>query len=173
MKMKGEAKWRKKRFYPHSPRSGGWPVSPLRLGFIRRGGEGPTPTPSPAAEEQTTIVRLYFANQEYIQTGQEDLPMFKTVDREVEYQGDNIVNVVLQELRKPPADEGLSTALHERLTIHRAWVEEDLVYIDFSSENLYGGSLQETLLVHQVVRTMTGLPGIKQVQFLVDGEKEE
>jgi len=28
-------------------------------------------------------------------------------------------------------------------------------------------------LVHQIVRTVTGLPGIKQVQFLVNGEKAE
>ncbi|NLW56110.1 MAG: GerMN domain-containing protein [Firmicutes bacterium] len=142
-------------------------------GFFRRGGEEPPPTPSPATEERTTIVRLYFVNQEYIQTGREDLPKFKAVEREVKFKEDNLINVVLQELREPPADEGLSTALHDRLTIHRAWVEGDLAYIDFSSENLYGGSLQETLLVHQIVKTITGLPGIEQVQFLVDGEKRE
>ncbi len=141
--------------------------------LFRRGREEPAPAPQPAAEERTVVVRLYFANQEYVESGREDLPMFKAVDREVKYKGDDLIDVVLQELRKPPAKEGLSTALHEQLTIRQAWVEGDLAYVDFSSENLHGGSLQETLLVHQIVRTVTGLPGIKQVQFLVNGEKAE
>ena len=144
-------------------------------GFLRRDGEEPVPAPvpPPTAEERTAEVRLYFPNQEYIQTGREDLPKFKTVDREVKFKGDDLVTVVLNELRNPPTEEGLTTALHEQLTIHKAWVESGLAYIDFSSQNLYGGSLQETLLVHQIVKTITALPGIERVQFLVDGEKRE
>lgn len=144
-------------------------------GLLRRGGEepAPTPTPLPVEEERTVEVRLFFPNQEYIQTGREDLPKFKTVDREVKFKGDNLITVVLKELRNPPTEEGLTTALHEQLTIHQAWVETDLAYVDFSSQNLYGGSLQEMLLVHQIVKTMTALPGIERVQFLVDGEKRE
>ena len=54
-----------------------------------------------------------------------------------------------------------------------AWTKERLAYVNFSSENLHGGSLQEMLLVNQIVKTLTALPGIDQVQFLVDGEKRE
>jgi spore germination protein GerM len=52
-------------------------------------------------------------------------------------------------------------------------IEEATVYVDFSSDNLHGGSLEEILLVEQVVTTLTGLPGLEKVQFLVDGERRD
>jgi spore germination protein GerM len=33
--------------------------------------------------------------------------------------------------------------------------------------------LEEILLVEQVVTTLTGLPGLEKVQFLVDGERRD
>lgn len=146
-------------------------------GYLRRNPVPPeTPqlpeVPAPTGEQELEVT-LYFPNQEYIQTGRSDLPMLKTVTRTVKATAETLVEKVLAELRKPPAEEGLSTALHEKLKIIAARQEGRRAYVDFASENLYGGSLQETLLVHQIVKTLTGLPGIDEVQFLVDGEKRE
>ena len=147
----------------------------LYPGYLRRNviPPGPTPPPNSSDRQREQEVTLFFPNQEYIQTGQADLPMLKEVTRMVEANDEDLIAKVLAELRKPPADEGYTTALHDELEILAARREDRRAYVDFSSENLYGGSLQETLLVHQIVRTLTSLPGIDEVQFLVEGEKRE
>ena len=147
-------------------------------GYLRRGANPPeTPqspeVPAPTEREREQEVTLFFPNQDYIQTGRADLPMLKAVTRKIEVTDETLVEKVLAELRKPPTEEGLTTALQDKLKILSAWQEGRRAYVDFSSENLYGGSLQETLLVHQIVKTLTTLPGIEEVQFLVEGEKRE
>lgn len=148
----------------------------VRPGYLRREEIPPeTPPREPEVSEtrQEQEVTLYFTNQEYIQSGRSDLPMLIKVQRTVEFTDETLIPKVLDELRKPPADEGLSTTLHDNLEIVAAWRETGRAYVDFSSENLWGGSLQEALLVHQIVKTLTDLPGIDDVQFLVEGEKRE
>ncbi|NLW59394.1 MAG: GerMN domain-containing protein [Firmicutes bacterium] len=147
-------------------------------GYLRRAAQPPeTPpsqeVPAPGGREEEREVTLFFPNQEYIQTGRADLPMLKTVTRKIKATDETLVAKVLAELRQPPTEEGLSTALYDQLQILSAWQDGERAYVNFSSTNLYGGSLQETLLVHQIVKTLTGLPGIEEVQFLVDGEKRE
>ncbi|NLY90183.1 MAG: GerMN domain-containing protein [Firmicutes bacterium] len=144
-------------------------------GYLRRKEAPPEnpPVPDLTGRERELEVTLFFPNQEYIQTGRADLPMLKEVKRTVEANDENLVAKVLAELRKPPAAEGFATALHDELKIRAARREGRRAYVDFSSENLFGGSLQETLLVHQIVWTLTALPGIDEVQFLVEGEKRE
>ena len=130
---------------------------------------------SPAASEVT----LYFVNKEYITTGNEELPKLLPYTRKIWAYGDgragreSLVRGVLTELRKPPAGREVTTALRDDLRITGVRVEETTVYVDFSSDNLHGGSLEEILLVEQVVTTLTGLPGLEKVQFLVDGERRD
>lgn len=52
--------------------------------------------------------------------------------------------------------------------------ETGLVTIDFS-EHIFAvsGSMGESLAIYSVVNTLTGLPGVEKVQFLVEGEKVE
>lgn len=134
--------------------------------------EIPPRAPDGADTQQEQEVTLYFANQEYIQSGHSNSPMIMPVQRRVEFGDETIFIKVLAELRKPPEDERYSTALHQGLEIISVRQENNRVYVNFSSENLWGGSLQETLLVHQIVKTLTALPGIDEVQFLVDGENQ-
>jgi spore germination protein GerM len=141
-------------------------------GLLRRESRQPE-VPLPNEEEKVERVTLYFPNQEYIQTGREDIAKLKAVDREVKIREDNLLEAVLQELRRPPGGEELTTALRDDLEVLGAWSKERIAYVNFSSQNLYGGSLQETLLVDQLVKTLTSLPGIDKVQFLIDGEKRE
>lgn len=134
------------------------------------------PAPGPLVDTEVT---LYFVNREYITTGNEELPKLLPFTRKVRAYGDgeagreSLARSVLAELRKPPAGEGVTTALRDDLRITGVRVEEDTVYVDFSSANLHGGSLEEILLVEQVVTTLTGLPGLEKVQFLVDGERRD
>ncbi|NLZ43638.1 MAG: GerMN domain-containing protein [Clostridia bacterium] len=133
----------------------------------------------PPGPSNGTEVTLYFVNREYITTGNEELPKLLPFTRRIMVQGDgrtgreSLVTKVLAELRKPPAGAEVTTALRDDLRITGVRVEETTVYVDFSSDNLHGGSLEEILLVEQVVMTLTGLPGLEKVQFLVDGERRD
>jgi len=60
--------------------------------------------------------------------------------------------------------------------IHRVISDGDIAIIDLketASDSLSGGTLSETLLLQSLVLTLTGLKGIDQVQFLVEGEVSE
>lgn len=136
--------------------------------------ERPEPEKALPTEEKEATVTLYFPNLEYIRTGNEELPRLLSVERKIKPEDGDLEKRVLQELRQPPPDEEeMTSGIRENLTIIGAKREGKLVYVDFSSENLYGGSLEERLLVEQVTMTLTGLAGVEEVQFLVDGEKRE
>ena len=60
--------------------------------------------------------------------------------------------------------------IKEDLQILGVKVDRGVAFVDFARINLSGGSLEEMLLIQGVVKTMTGLPGVKAVQFLIDGK---
>lgn len=126
----------------------------------------------PKPQVEKVEVTLYYMNQEYIVTGNEALEKLIPVKREVMIGESPIEEVVMAELQKKPEDNKLSTALEE-LKILSVETAENTAYVNFSSEKLYGGSLQEMAVITQVVMTLTELPGIEQVQFLVDGSIRE
>lgn len=118
-------------------------------------------------------VTLFFPNQDYVISGNVELSRMLPVVRRVRYKEGEFYAGILQELRRPPADREFSTALRDDLQVLSARRQGSTLYLDFSSKNLHGGSLEETLLVEQIVKTMVGLDEIEQVQFLVDGEVRE
>jgi spore germination protein GerM len=101
-----------------------------------------------------------------------DIEKLIPVKREVMLGEKSIEEVLIAELQKKPEDNKLSTGL-EGLKVLSVETKENTAYVNFSSENLYGGSLQEMSVISQVVMTLTELPGIEQVQFLVDGSVRE
>jgi germination protein M len=55
-------------------------------------------------------------------------------------------------------------------------ISEGVCYVDFSKEfqaKHTGGSTGELLTIYSIVNTLTELPDINKVQFLIEGEKEE
>lgn len=125
--------------------------------------------PAPA---EKTKVSLYFVNQEYVTTGDESLEKLILVEREVELGNKTVEEVILAELQKKPEDEKLTTTV-DKLKILSVKVDGDEVKVDISSENLNGGSMEEALILQQIVYSLTELPTIDEVQLLVDGEKQE
>lgn len=126
----------------------------------------------PNPEGEIVTVRLYFANQEYIMTGDGNLDQIIAVEREVKVKGKPIEEVILEELRNKPEDKGLAT-IAERIKVLSVETAENTAYVNLSGENLHGGSLEESLLLQQIVFSLTELEKINQVQFLVDGSKRE
>lgn len=146
----------------------------------------PTPTPNteenqsenkdtivdPVPEGETVTVKLYFANQEYIMTGDESLDQLIPVEREVKIDTKPIEELVLEELQKKPEDENLDTLLG-KIKVLSVETAENTAYVNLSSENLHGGSLEESFIINQIVFSLTELEEVDQVQFLVDGSKKE
>ncbi|KAB3526656.1 GerMN domain-containing protein [Alkaliphilus serpentinus] len=132
-------------------------------------GNGTVVDPNPADEEKE--VTLYFMNQEYIETGNEEVEKVIEVKREVTVGEQSLEEAVMAELQKKP-EEGMYTSL-ENIKILSVETVENTAYVNISSDGLYGGSLEEISLMNQVVLTLTDLPDIKAVQFLVDGSKRE
>lgn len=138
----------------------------------------------PQQQQQNTIVKgdsieqeqveltLYFPNKEYIETGQENLMMVLPEKREVYLDNRTMAKAAMEELLKGPKSPELS-GLPERLKLIGVKVENGIAYVDFSSEGLSGGSLEESLVIRSVVMTLTEIQGINKVQFLVDGKIPE
>lgn len=128
-------------------------------------------------EEQFSekAVSLYFANAEYIETGDESVGLlvnYATAQMQEE-KPDPLGTIEM--LREVPEDlEGAETAVNERYTFNGVEVKEGTAYVDVASEGLTGGSLEEMLFVSQIVETLiASYDEIQQVQFLVDGEVAE
>ena len=126
----------------------------------------------PNPEGESVTVKLYFANREYIMTGDDNLDRIIAVEREVRIKEKPIEEVILGELKNKPEDEQLTTIV-EKLKILSVETVEDTAYVNLSGENLHGGSLEESLILQQIVLSLTELDRVEQVQFLVDGSKRE
>ncbi len=94
----------------------------------------------------------------------------------IEYEKDNIsskaqalLNAMADSIRFECQDDGLFPDVKNGLTVK---VEGRTASVNFSkefAEEHVGGSLGETMTIHAIVKTLTGLNEIEIVQFSVDG----
>ncbi|HEY4544260.1 MAG TPA: GerMN domain-containing protein, partial [Tissierellaceae bacterium] len=121
-------------------------------------------------EEEKRLVKVYFANSKYIETGDESITKLESEEREIT-PSENILEDIYKELIKGPEDsDKLSTVIMDNVTLKDAYIEDKIAYMDFKSEELSGGSLEETFFVDQIVASLLELEEVDKVQFLVDGE---
>lgn len=118
-------------------------------------------------------VTLYFANKEYIDTGNEDLDKLIPEKRILEYGDIPLEEVIVSELMKNPDNKNLSSAIPSTAKLLSVEVSDGTAFVDFSSDGMSGGSLQEFFTINQIVASLLELEDIDQVQFLLDGEKAE
>lgn len=127
------------------------------------------PTPKTDSEE----VILYFANNEYINTGDESLEKLIPEKRIVEYGDISLEEVIVKELMKGPKKNNLSTVIPTSIKLLGVEVSNGTAFVNFSQEGLFGGSMEEYFTVNQIVGSLLELNNIDRVQFLIDGEKAE
>ncbi|NLM20229.1 MAG: GerMN domain-containing protein [Peptococcaceae bacterium] len=130
-----------------------------------------TADPSPQTEEKE--VALYFVNNEYVQTGNEDLEKLIPEKRIIEYGTISLEEAVVRELLKGTESEELSTGIPSTVKLLGVEVTDSTAYVNFAAEGLNGGSFQEMMTIEQIIQTLTDLETVDSVQFLVDGEKAE
>lgn len=128
--------------------------------------------PSPKTESKE--VTLYFSNKEYVETGDESLEKLGTEKRVVEYGDISLEESIVRELIKGPEDtEKFSTGIPSSAKLIGVEVAEGTAFVNFAREGMYGGSLQETFTIFQIVGSLLELDSVDRVQFLIDGKKDE
>ncbi|WP_027399200.1 GerMN domain-containing protein [Anaerovorax odorimutans] len=129
-----------------------------------------------ATEKKSYSAQLYFINEEYLLNGDESLDKLVKVDVSEfkAYEGEQYLDTIDTYLRSVPDGEGYETMISDNIQFNDIKVKEGTAYVDLKNEGLNGGSLEEMLLINQIVETLTNsFDEIDQVQFLVDGEVVE
>lgn len=129
-------------------------------------------TDTPGPEDRKVNIRLYYANKEYIETGDSSLDSLIAIEEEVEKEGIKLEEYILERLSEEPDQEKLTTIV-DKVEVLGVESKENTAYVDLAGENLHGSSLEESFILQQIVFSLTELEGIDQVQFLVDGRKQE
>jgi len=130
--------------------------------------EAGKPSVSTDQGETKTTLTLYFSDKE----AQYLVPEV----REVVRNGISIEEAVVKELIAGPADTAHGRTLPQETRLISISVVNGTAYVNFSKElktKHWGGSAGEIMTVYSVVNSLAGLPGINEVQFLIDGAKVE
>ncbi|ODA42555.1 GerMN domain-containing protein [Desulfosporosinus sp. BG] len=130
---------------------------------------GITPTPpqennSSETTPHSVTLTLYFPNS--------DASGLISTARTVELADEDVIKAMFTELANPPS--GLQKPLPKGTTLLNASVKDNVATIDLSSEfkkNFGGGSAGEEMTIYSIVNTLTTLPNVHSVQFLLDGKK--
>lgn len=120
------------------------------------------------SKETKEKVTLYFGDKEAMYLVPEG--------REVVKDHKPIEQVIVEELIKGPRNPALSRTIPPEARLLSIRVENGVAYVDFSREiqtKHWGGSSGEAMTIYSVVNSLAQVPGIKQVQFLVEGKKQE
>ncbi|CCQ93211.1 Spore germination protein-like protein [[Clostridium] ultunense Esp] len=127
--------------------------------------------PTPSTDE--VEVTLYFANKEYVETGDESLEKLIPEKRTVEYGDISLEERIVKELMKGPNSDKLSTVIPSNVKLLGVEVADGTAFVNFAEEGLYGGSMQEDFTIAQIVNSLVELDSVERVQFLIDGQKAE
>ncbi len=83
---------------------------------------------------------------------------------------------ILIELIEGPEGDNQYATLPQGIKVLSVETKEKICFVNFSkefAENIGGGSSASTMAIYSVVNSLTELPEIEQVQFLIEGEKTE
>ena len=95
------------------------------------------------------------------------------VQRVVKEENQETIKAIFNELASPP--EGVDRPLPPGTRLLGAKVENNIATVDLSQEfkkNFVGGSTGEQMALYSIVNSLTGLPNVQAVQFLLEGEKK-
>ncbi len=113
-------------------------------------------------------ITLYFPDEQAMHVVPEKRDVVKDEPLEV---------IVVKELMKGPETPGLTaTTIPQEAKLLSLEVKDEIAYVNFSGELIekhVGGSTGEMMTIVPIVNSLAELPGIKKVQFLVEGKKEK
>ena len=83
---------------------------------------------------------------------------------------------VIAELIRGPQDNEHVKTVPPNAKLRDLWIEDGIAYVDFSREfqsEHWGGSAGDTFTLFSIVNSLTELPNIEAVHFLIEGETED
>lgn len=122
-------------------------------------------------QEEYSIV-LYYVNDAYVETGDESLEPLVVTEGTLNIESSLIEERYQQtlEMLSQPVD-GADTMFRQGM-VHGVTVSDGLAVVDFDSNMMYGGSMEESFLIEQVVRTLIkSFDDVERVAFTVDGKE--
>lgn len=123
-------------------------------------------------EENEVTITVYYANEDYIRTGDDSLDKVIPVKKDVLVGERAIEDLIVAELQREPEEEQLTTLLAD-LDVLKVHTVGGIAYVDISGEQLSGGSLTESMILLQLVYSLTELEEVDAVQVLVDGDQAD
>ncbi|RVU55000.1 GerMN domain-containing protein [Anaerosphaera multitolerans] len=135
-------------------------------------------TSNNTTEKANYKITLYYPTEDYIVNGNEE-NKFESLRDIVFDSTDEIFEVLIDDLKEAPKDTDNGKyypAIPKKIQVNSIKVEDSTAYVDFNSENLSGGSLDENILINTLFFTLTSLtenekPLVDGVLFTVDGEE--
>lgn len=127
----------------------------------------------PTPETNEKEVTLYFVNKDYIETGNEDLEKLIGEKRVIKFDGISLEEAIVTELIEGTEDPKLSTVIPSNVQLINVEVSDKTAFVNFAQEGLFGGSMQETFTLSQIIKSLTELDTVDKVQFLIDGKKAD
>lgn len=127
--------------------------------------------PTPKTNEKE--VTLYFVNKDYIETGNEDLEKLIGEKRVIKFDGISLEEAIVTKLIEGTEDPKLSTVIPSNVQLINVEVSDKTAFVNFAQEGLFGGSMQETFTLSQIIKSLTELDTVDKVQFLIDGKKAD
>ena len=112
-------------------------------------------TPTKTNEEEVT---LYFANTEYIETGNENLKQLIPEKRTIEYE-DISIEKLLSRVNEEPENHKLNTVIPATIQLIDVQVSDNIAFVNLAQEGLYGGSMQE-FHIGQIVNSLVELDNV-------------
>ncbi|KAF0195111.1 MAG: Lipoprotein LpqB GerMN domain-containing protein [Bacillota bacterium] len=117
---------------------------------------------APSQHAESRQVTLYFANSQVTQVAPEKRVLSVEVTPEA----------IVFELIKGPQTADLFPTIPQGTRLLSVKVADRIAYVNFSREakdNHSGGSAAELMLVYSVVASLTELPEVAELQFLLEG----
>lgn len=118
-------------------------------------------------QKEQTELTLYFAT---------DNAMLKKVTAKTELGDKTLEETVLEALIAGSDDEGTVSVIPSQTKINSVNTVDGTCTVDLSgdfADGNFSGTADRTLAVYSIVNSLSELDGVENVQFLIDGEKQE
>lgn len=126
------------------------------------------PEISSEPKETSESITLYFGDQEAMYLVPEVRQVFKG--------NQTLEEVVIAELIKGPSQSDLFQTVPKEAKLISIEVVDSVAYVNFNQDfqsKHWGGSTGEAMTLYSITNSLAKLPGIDQVQFLLEGKKQE
>ena len=124
-------------------------------------------------EQLVYVVSFGYVCNEYVTTGVYDGHPLVFIPNQTmfAYAGEQYLVLLDERLRNvPDGMERAATMIDDRVQFNSVTVRRGTAYVDLVGDGLFGSSLEESLLISQIVSSLVvSFDEIERVQFLVDG----